>query len=143
MKFSWQTAGAWMLAIVFGWAGATKVTDPSAFANAIAGFRLVPWPVGVALALYLPWLELIVAITLLVSRWRQSGLLLAAVLSTVFVVVWAITWTRGLDVACGCFGGQGATNAVWALLRAILLSVFAWIMVARGGKPEDLTKGHA
>ncbi|MFA6287910.1 MAG: MauE/DoxX family redox-associated membrane protein [Opitutaceae bacterium] len=142
MKISWQTVGAWILAIVFGWAGATKVADPSAFANSITGFRLVPWPVGVALALYLPWLELIIAAALLVPRWRQSALLLAAVLSTIFVVVWAITWARGLDVSCGCFGGQGTTNAAWALLRAILLSGFAWGMVIRVGKPEALPNGR-
>jgi len=98
--------------------------------------------VGVALALYLPWLELIIAVALFVPRWRQSALLLAAVLSTLFVVVWAITWTRGLDVSCGCFGGQGATNAAWAFFRAILLSCFAWVMVVWVGKQQDLPNGR-
>jgi putative oxidoreductase len=134
MKRHVQTAGCWLLAAVFGWAGAIKALDPAALAEAVQDFRLVPWPVGVGLALYLPWLELAVAVALVVGRWREGALWICAGLSGVFAVVWAVTWARGLDVACGCFGAAGATSAGWAFLRAgVLTGLAGWLARAAGG----------
>ncbi len=114
------------LAALLGWSGAAKALDPAAFAEAILGFRLVPHPVAVALALYLPWLELFVAAALLVPRWRAGALWVAAVLLALFALLWAVTWLRGLDVSCGCFGGQGRSSAAWSLARAALLAAASW-----------------
>jgi putative oxidoreductase len=129
MKFSLQTVCAWVLAGVFGWAGALKALDPAAFAESISGFRLVPWALGVAVAHYVPWLEMIVAVAVVTKRWRRAGLVIAGLLLSVFMVIWAITWARGLDVACGCFGGSGSTSAAWALLRVSLLAGLAWCIL--------------
>jgi putative oxidoreductase len=134
MKFSLQTVCAWVLAGVFGWAGALKAMDPAAFAESISGFRLFPWALGVAVAHYVPWLEIIVSMALVTKRWRRAGLVIAGVLLSVFMVIWAITSARGLDVACGCFGGSGATSAAWTLLRVSLLAGLAWGVLVRGEK---------
>ena len=134
MKFSIQTVCAWVLAGVFGWAGAVKALNPAAFAESISGFRLVPWSVEVAVAHYVPWLEMIVAVAVVTKRWRRAGLVIAGILLSGFMVIWAITWARGLDVACGCFGGSGSTSAAWALLRVSLLAGLAWCILVRDEK---------
>lgn len=115
-------AGCLLLAAVLAWAGALKVVDPAQFAGGIMNFRLVPWPVAAALALYVPWLELLVAGGLLMPRWRGGALLVATVLFAVFAAIWAVSWARGLDVACGCFGGEGRASSAWALARTLALT---------------------
>ena len=41
---------AWLLAGVLLYAGAVKVVNPAKFAENIAAFDLVPWPVAIILA---------------------------------------------------------------------------------------------
>lgn len=118
-----------VVAAVLGWAGTVKALDPSAFATSIMGFRIVPWPVAAGLALYLPWLELFVAAGVLVPRWRGGALVLATALFAAFAVIWAATWWRGIDVACGCFGGAGRTPAGWALARVTAVALLSgWLL---------------
>jgi putative oxidoreductase len=123
---SMMNIGARMLiATVLILAGVGKVLNPALFAESVNGFRLMPWPAAAALALYVPWLELATAMGLWVPRWRAGALLLATTLFVVFSLVWAITWMRGIDANCGCFGGAGRTSASWALLRATALVCIA------------------
>ena len=129
MKPAWTTFLGWVLAGVLIWAGGAKALDPAALAENIAGFRLVPWPMAVAGAFYLPWLELVVGIGLLVPRWRTGSAWLAALLFTAFSLVWAITWVRGLDVTCGCFGSTDVSTASWSFARAAVLTAFAWMLL--------------
>ncbi len=118
-----------LIAAVLAWAGMGKAFNPGAFAASIMGFRIVPWPVAVGLSLYLPWLELLIAAGVLIPRWRAGALLLATLLFMVFAVIWAVTWARGVDVACGCFGGDGRTPAGWALLRvAVMALISGWLL---------------
>jgi hypothetical protein len=128
MKPAWTTLGCIALAAIWVWAGALKALDPAAFATNIMGFTLVPWPVAAGLALYLPSLELITAAALLIPRWRSAALLVSLTLFVVFTILWAITWARGIDVACGCFGGEGRTTAGTGFVRALALSAAtAWL----------------
>ena len=129
MKPRWKTFLSWLLAGVLIWAGGTKVLNPAALAESIAGFNIVAWPVAVAGAFYLPWLELIVGLGLLVPRWRTGGAWVAALLFTGFTLLWVITWARGINVTCGCFGSGGETSVAWGLARAAGLAVVGWVCV--------------
>lgn len=127
-----------ILAALLAWAGILKALDPAAFAEAIQGFRLTPVPVAAALALYLPWLELLLAAGLLLPRWRSGALLVTTALFAAFTVLWAITWLRGLDPACGCFGGGGHTPAARGFVRALVAALAAGWALRTGKivKPE-------
>src|SRR5437773_12042740 len=48
-----------IVAGVFIYAGALKALDPGLFASDIVNYKLPPWPISVALAFYLPWLEIV------------------------------------------------------------------------------------
>jgi len=41
---------------LFVYAGVVKIIDPVEFARDIDNYKLLPWPVAVGSALYLPWL---------------------------------------------------------------------------------------
>jgi uncharacterized membrane protein YphA (DoxX/SURF4 family) len=102
---------------IFLYAGIFKMLDPAQFAADIANFQLLPWPACAALALYLPWLEILCGTALIVLRLRVAAALVLSALCVVFFIALASAKARGLDIACGCFGSGGSGH----LLRALLL----------------------
>ncbi|MFA6961376.1 MAG: MauE/DoxX family redox-associated membrane protein [Opitutaceae bacterium] len=126
-----------VLAGVLGFAGALKLRDPAAFATDIENFQLLPAGPSALFAVYLPWLELLVAAGLLLPRWRSSAALLATALFAVFTVAVAAAMARGLDITCGCFGHAAATPLRWALLRDLVLLVAALSLLFLLKKPHS------
>ncbi len=113
------------LGAVFVYAGALKAAAPAAFASAVFHFRLLPYPAAVAVALYLPWLEMVCGVGLLWRRTRLGALNLLLGLTLVFCGALASAWYRHLDIACGCFGGaaDGPGTLAFSLARSALLAV--------------------
>jgi hypothetical protein len=117
-----------LIALLFVYAGAAKALDPAAFTADVENYRLLPALPSAALAVYLPWLELVTSIALLFNRLRAASLLLLLAMSAAFSVALATAWARGLDISCGCFGTHGGT-VVPALIRAlVLLACLAWLL---------------
>jgi hypothetical protein len=101
------------------------------FANGIDNFKLVPWPVSVALAFYLPWLEIFCALGLVFRFLYRGALTLLITLMVVFTLAITAAKFRGLDITCGCFGHASqhwsfpshlATNL--AILTGLLVLLF-------------------
>jgi uncharacterized membrane protein YphA (DoxX/SURF4 family) len=132
-----EMAGRVVLAAVFIYAGVAKALDPAAFADSIDGYRLLPDPVGAALALYLPWLEIAGGLAVLWPRARLGALSLLFLLCLVFGIAIASAWVRDLNIGCGCFGGGaiGAAALRGSLLRSIALALLTgallWVEEAR------------
>ena len=119
-----------VLAGVLVWAGAQKARNPQLFALDLEAYRLLPPALILPIAYYLPWLEILTALALLIPRLRRSALWLAAILLTVFSLMLALAWSRGLQINCGCFGaaGGGATDFLLAIGRnALLLVAAGWL----------------
>jgi len=89
---------------VFIYAGVIKALDPIGFANDIDNYKILPWPIGVRLAFYLPWLEILCGLALIARRLYLGGLSILSALISVFIVATAAAKVRGLDITCGCFG---------------------------------------
>jgi uncharacterized membrane protein YphA (DoxX/SURF4 family) len=81
-----------------------SLAGPVEFANGIDNFKLVPWPVSVALAFYLPWLEIFCALGLVFRFLYRGALTLLITLMVVFTLAIIAAKFRGLDITCGCFG---------------------------------------
>lgn len=134
------------LAAVLLTAGGVKVLDPVGFADGLAGFRLVPGPLIVPLALGVPLFEILTGVALLGGRFRSAGALAATGLAAAFTVFYAAAWLRGLDVSCSCFGSIEFLRVTPAggLLRAVLLfAVAAWVTRQehlRAIRPEGLPR---
>ena len=105
---------------VFLFAGISKALDPGAFALAITRYRLVPWWFAVALALYLPFLEIIAASALAFRSTRPPALFVLLLLTLIFTAALGWAELRHLDISCGCLG-QSPTGLRFALLRNSLL----------------------
>jgi uncharacterized membrane protein YphA (DoxX/SURF4 family) len=111
--------------LVFIFAGVVKIAEPSAFAQNIDNYRLLPWAGCVALAFFLPWLELFCGTALLIGRLRHGATALVFTMLAAFAAALASAKLRGLNIHCGCFGntynsGVGREIVVVTLLAAAL-----------------------
>ena len=93
-----------VLAGIFIYAGALKALDPVQFANDIDNYKILPWPVSVSLAFYLPWVEIFCALGLVFRFCYRGALSILMVSIVVFTSATIAAKIRGLDITCGCFG---------------------------------------
>jgi hypothetical protein len=109
-RFSWQWQGVaacltlwlkWGLALLFIFAGAVKLWDPRAFAQAISQYGLVPEGLIPVLALGLPIVEVLAGLGLLVNARGSLGAILAMLLLFIGVLGYAVL--NDMDIDCGCF----------------------------------------
>ena len=89
---------------LFIWAGAIKVLDPIQFSRDIDNYKILPWTLGVRLAFYLPWLEILCGLAVITRKLYRGGLSILTTLITVFIAATMIAKARGIDITCGCFG---------------------------------------
>lgn len=91
---------------VFVYAGALKIWNVQQFALDVHHFELTPWTVSLLVAVYLPWLEMLAGLALIVRRLPLGASLAIAGMTLVFLVALGSAWARGLDISCGCFGKE-------------------------------------
>ncbi len=126
------------LAGAFVMAALPKIQDPVAFAASVAAFRVINSDLSSWVALFLPWLELVLGIGILLPAIRRASAALIGLLLIAFIALHASAWARGLDISCGCFGsesGESVTDYRWLILRNALLLV-ATILVLRQDSKE-------
>ncbi|MCX6467640.1 MAG: DoxX family membrane protein [Pseudonocardiales bacterium] len=123
------------LAAVWLLSGVPKALDPDQTYVAVRAYDVLP-PLGVELvAAILPWLEIALAVLLLLGLGTRAVAVVSAALLLVFVAGVVQAWARGLSIDCGCFGGGGAvepgrTAYGQELLRdAGFLLLAAWVIV--------------
>ncbi|CAA9418588.1 MAG: hypothetical protein AVDCRST_MAG66-2504 [uncultured Pseudonocardia sp.] len=123
------------LAAVWLLSGVPKALDPDQTYVAVRAYQVLP-PLGVELvAAILPWLEIALAVLLLLGLGTRAVAAVSAGLLVVFIAGVTQAWVRGLSIDCGCFGGGGAvdpgeTTYVAELLRdAGFLALAVWLVV--------------
>ena len=105
----------WSLAVVFLYAGETKLADPRAFAALIDAYGIVPDALLMPVAVGLPALEVAAAIGLMADI--RGSLAFISALLAVFIAVLACGIWMGLDVDCGCFGPEDIESRAYHGLR--------------------------
>lgn len=126
-----------LLGGVFLWAGIAKLMDPLSFADAVRNFRIVGDPIAPGVALFLPWLEIFAAISVLWGRTARAGATILLGCVCVFCAALILAWMRGLDISCGCFGGTGAVNYPVRLLQnavLVALCMVVWLSSFANGR---------
>ncbi len=125
----------WICRLVLGgifiYSGYIKIQSPLQFSAAIAGYKLVPDSLVLPLATYFPWLEVALGILLLTGwkiRYVASG---AAVLLLGFTTLLTITYLRGIEADCGCFG-FGDRISPRTIVRDTLILVPAIFLIFEG-----------
>jgi uncharacterized membrane protein YphA (DoxX/SURF4 family) len=116
---------------LFAFAGILKALDPSVFALDIDHYHILPWPAAALIALYLPWLEIICALLIAVRKFRGAALAILLGMTLVFLAALISATVRGLDISCGCFGGEsGQGHLGMAIARDLaILAVIAVCLI--------------
>jgi uncharacterized membrane protein YphA (DoxX/SURF4 family) len=113
------------LGILFLYAAWEKIIEPREFAIAVYNYRLLPDGAINLVAVVLPWLEVLLAASLIIGYYVRGSSLLSALLFMVFAAALTISLVRGLDISCGCFGGSAGSINWLYLVRDLSLLVMA------------------
>ncbi len=139
-----------VIGALMGWAALAKLGNLPAFAAQVHNFRLVPVASENLIALTLPWIELVAALSLVLGVRARSGGIVVSVLLAVFTAGVIAAVARGLDFECGCFGTSDATRTGWLkILQNFGMLGLALIASARPAgsvahdRPAEVTSARA
>lgn len=135
MTVAWRIL-SWLCRLLLGglflYAAYTKglypFQEPFRFAIALSSYQILPEPLVILVSRVMPWFEVVLGLGLLVGwklRWFAA---VAALLLTAFIAVMSVTYARGVQADCGCFG-LGEPISGWTLARDSLILVFAIVLV--------------
>ena len=115
-------------------AGLLKVTHPAKSAMAVRAYEVLPVTFANFLGYALPWIEVGIALLLILGVAVKSAALSGGFLMFLFIVAIAQAWARGLTIDCGCFGGggqvaKGETKYLEEILRDTGLVLLALYLV--------------
>src|SRR5205809_4689807 len=135
-----------IVAGIFIYAGAIKALDPVQFASDIDNYKMLPWPISVALAFYLPWLEIFCALGLVFRFLYRGALSILTASIVVFTLATIAAKVRGLDITCGCFGHASqhwSFPAHLATNLAILAGLLALLFKATSGNRRQKMRSNS
>ena len=97
-----------LLGVWFVYSGGVKIfgSGLDRFTRDVANYQLVKPPWDAVAAYSVPWLELIAGVCLMLGILRRGAILTLAGLVTVFSISVGWAWHKGLDISCGCHGGD-------------------------------------
>jgi len=120
-----------LIAAVFLYSGYVKARATLQFAIAITGYKLVPEAFILPLATYLPWLEIALGLGVLIG-WKMRYFAAAvSALLVFFIAILTLTYLRGIEADCGCFG-FGDRISPRTILRDSLILIPALYLVVEG-----------
>lgn len=131
------------LAGVLFFASADKILHPQDFALIVEGYHILPDFLVNPVAVWLPWLELLLGLCLFAGLWAEGAAVLTAGLFGAFWILLLVSAARGIDVHCGCFStrpadpGAEPTPMIFyigrdaALLGLALLTAWVRVRVAK------------
>jgi uncharacterized membrane protein YphA (DoxX/SURF4 family) len=122
---------------VFVYSGLLKAADPISFLDDVRSFDLLgdPWSAWVAMGL--PWLEIFAGLAVMSGFMRPGGLMILNASLLVFLVAIGISWWRGIDIRCGCFGHSDASSNYRDLILRDLLLLAAGIVLVWHGQRKS------
>ena len=122
-----------VLGALFIWAAVTKLPDMAAFAQDVANYRVIPAALVPIVAAAVVGIELLAGIALVIGVMDRPAAAVLAVLLAAFIALLAQALLRGIDLRCGCFGGDERASW-WTVVRDLVMLATA-VAVARGPSP--------
>lgn len=102
---------------LFVYAAMYKINYAAEFATTIASYRLVPYWAVNALAVFMPWVEIICGALLLLGIRVRSVCAIITGLLIAFTIAIFINLLRGAPISCGCFHTVEDPISWWTILR--------------------------
>jgi uncharacterized membrane protein YphA (DoxX/SURF4 family) len=109
------------LGAVFVYASYDKILHPVPFAEIVFNYQILPDILVNLAALFLPWIELLVGLSLILGVGLPGAVLICNGLLLIFFSTLVFNMVRGLDIDCGCFttsiGPSSGGHMLWYLFR--------------------------
>jgi uncharacterized membrane protein YphA (DoxX/SURF4 family) len=114
------------LGTLFIYSAMTKIPYPAEFAEGVAAYRLFPyWSINF-LALFIPWLELICGLFIIIGLTTRAAVSVIGVLLIAFSIAISINVIRRATISCGCFDTVGSPigwGEVWRDIGLLFLAI--------------------
>ena len=109
------------LGVIFVYASIDKILNPTAFAQAVYNYRILPDLLINLTAIILPWMELLLGLCLILGLWLPGAVFLCTILLATFFGALLFNTARGLHIDCGCFSKTDGTpseiSMAWYVIR--------------------------
>ncbi len=106
-----------LLGVIFVDFALSKIMRPAVFALNVVDYGMMPsWGVNLW-ALYLPWVELIAGLFLLLGIRTRAAATLIGGMNIIFIVGLVKVIMQGLPITCGCVGEAGEPVTWWKVLK--------------------------
>ncbi len=114
---------------IFLYTGYIKLESPLQFAAVLYGYQLFPTSLILPMSKYFPWVEIALAVLVLIG-WKMRYVSLAAcALLMSFIGILAITYFRGIDANCGCFNFNDRITALTLVRDGLILLPALYLVV--------------
>jgi len=134
--FEWiSTLVRLAMAGILIFAAIPKMQDFQQSVRAVRAYRLLPEEVVPFIGKALPFLELTLALFLILGLFTRIAAIVWLIMMAAFMFGVAWAWAKGLSIDCGCFGGggdvaKGTTNyPVHMLERVGFVILGTWLLV--------------
>ena len=106
---------------IFAYASYDKIIHPVPFAEIVYNYQILPDALVNIVSLFLPWIELLVGLSLILGVWLPGAVLICNLLLLAFFSTLVFNIARGLDIDCGCFtvsaGSSSGGHMLWYFFR--------------------------
>jgi putative oxidoreductase len=110
----------WILGITFIYASYYKILSPTDFAKMVYGYNLFPEVLINLIAIFLPFIELISGLSLLLGVYPRSAALIINGLLLAFIILLTINIIRGHEFDCGCFSAKETGSPIMMVVRDMI-----------------------
>ncbi len=137
-KYNLPLLARFILGAVFIYASLDKIADPVAFSTNIDNYHISPIAINNLAALILPWVELIIGLSLITGVFLDGASIVTIGLLAFFIFIITQAYMRGISLDCGCFKtavnpglGDLKQEMLWRIFEDILFLVLAIIVYFR------------
>lgn len=132
-----------ILGAIFLFACYDKLLHPQAFAEAVYNYQVLPDGLVNITAILLPWVELVLGLSLIINVWIPGAAVLGNLLLLAFFTALLFNLARGLDVSCGCFStapDEKGADYITVLRNLSFLLVSGYLGYAEFFRTAPLTR---
>ncbi len=119
-----------MVGLVFLIFGLEKIPVPNVFAGEIMNYGFFPLFSVNLIAIFLPWVEVLVGIFVLLGIRLQSAATFSGILMILFIISVGIAMAKGLDISCGCSSSHNIKvgwQKIFENLGYLILCIYIFI----------------
>jgi putative oxidoreductase len=126
----------------FIYSSMSKIPYPAQFADLLASYRLIPYPLVNILAVVVPWMELITGLFIIIGLRNRATAIVIMLLYFGFIVFVGLNVIVGSPITCGCYDTVGepvswlkvGKNTIWVLFALQIFFYDRLFLLRKGGR---------